>query len=99
MTTPPTSLHQLPAWADVTAMVVAAVFTAHVARHRQVPLFGVLLAGIIGVEIEALSSVRGLRAARVAAADDDQQDRREQDQAIAVALLLVGGLPDSGRGR
>lgn len=48
MTTPPTSLHQLPAWADVTAMVVAAVFTAHVARRRQVPLFGVLLAGIIG---------------------------------------------------
>ena len=38
------SLHQLPAWADVTAMTVAALFTAHVARRRRVPLFGVLLA-------------------------------------------------------
>ena len=42
------SLHQLPAWADVTAMTVAALFTAHVARRRRVPLFGVLLAGTIG---------------------------------------------------
>src|SRR5215475_5922847 len=42
------SLHQLPAWVDVTGMAVAAVFTAHVARRRRVPLFGVLLAGTIG---------------------------------------------------
>jgi uncharacterized membrane protein YeiH len=44
----PTSLHQLPAWADVTTMAVAAAFTAHVARRRRVPLFGVLLAGVLG---------------------------------------------------
>lgn len=48
MGTTSTSLHQLPAWVDVTVMAVAAVFTAHVARRRRVPLFGVMLAGIIG---------------------------------------------------
>ena len=48
MTPTPTSLHQLPAWADVTAMAVAAAFGAHVARRRQIPLLGVLLAGVIG---------------------------------------------------
>ena len=45
--TAPTSLHELPAWVDVTAMAVAAVFGAHVARRRQTPLFGVLLAGVV----------------------------------------------------
>jgi uncharacterized membrane protein YeiH len=42
-----TTLHQLPAWVDVAAMVVAAVFGAHVARRRQIPLFGTLLAGVV----------------------------------------------------
>jgi len=37
----------LPAWADVSAMVVAAGFGAHVARLRRIPLFGVLLAGVV----------------------------------------------------
>jgi uncharacterized membrane protein YeiH len=46
--TAPTALHQLPPWVDVTAMAVAAAFTAHVARRRQVPLFGVLFAGVVG---------------------------------------------------
>src|SRR5579871_343516 len=41
------SLHQLPASVDVLAMVVAALFGAHGARHRRIPLFGVLLAGMI----------------------------------------------------
>jgi uncharacterized membrane protein YeiH len=45
--TAPSSLHQLPASVDVIAMVVAALFGAHAARHRSVPLFGVLLAGVI----------------------------------------------------
>lgn len=49
MTQPvPTSLHQLPAWLDVAAMSVGAAFGAHVARGRHVPLFGVLLAGVVG---------------------------------------------------
>ncbi len=48
MTQPvPTSLHQLPAWLDVAAMSVGAAFGAHVARGRHVPLFGVLLAGVV----------------------------------------------------
>lgn len=41
------SLHELPAWLDAAAMAVAAVFGAHVARTRRVPLFGVLTAGMI----------------------------------------------------
>ncbi len=49
MTPPvPTSLHELPAWVDVTAMAVGAVFGAHTAGRRHVPLFGVLLAGVVG---------------------------------------------------
>ncbi len=44
----PTTLHQLPASLDVSAMAIAAVFASHVARKRQVPLFGVLLAGVVG---------------------------------------------------
>jgi uncharacterized membrane protein YeiH len=47
VTSTPTPLHELPAWADVTAMVVAATFGAHVARRRQIPLFGVLMAGLV----------------------------------------------------
>jgi hypothetical protein len=55
---------------------------------------------VVGVGGENVGvSDRGDALDDVEAADDDQQDRREQDQAIAVALLLVGGLPDSGRGR
>jgi uncharacterized membrane protein YeiH len=46
--TVPTSLHELPAWLDVTAMTVGAVFGAHVARTRRMPLFAVLVAGVIG---------------------------------------------------
>jgi uncharacterized membrane protein YeiH len=46
--TPPSVLHQLPAFLDVLAMAVAAAFAAHVARERRVPLFGVLLAGLVG---------------------------------------------------
>jgi uncharacterized membrane protein YeiH len=42
-----TSLHQLPASVDVIAMVVGAAFGAHAARLRRVPLFGVLLAGVV----------------------------------------------------
>jgi uncharacterized membrane protein YeiH len=41
------SAHQLPASFDVAAMVVASAFGAHVARTRRVPLFGVLLAGLM----------------------------------------------------
>jgi uncharacterized membrane protein YeiH len=44
----PTSVHELPAWIDVTAMSVGALFGTHVARGRSVPLFGVLLAGVVG---------------------------------------------------
>jgi len=44
----PTPLHELPAWLDVAAMAVAAAFGAHVARTMRIPLFGVLLAGVIG---------------------------------------------------
>lgn len=44
----PTSIHELPAWVDVGAMAVGAIFGAHVARGRHVPLFGVLLAGVVG---------------------------------------------------
>jgi uncharacterized membrane protein YeiH len=44
----PTSLHELPAWVDVIAMAVGAVFGAHVARGRHIPLFGVILAGMVG---------------------------------------------------
>ena len=43
----PTSVHQLPAAFDVAAMVVAAAFGAHLARRRRIPLFGVLLAGVM----------------------------------------------------
>ncbi len=43
-----TTLHELPTSLDVAAMAVAAAFAAHVARKRQVPLFGVLLAGVVG---------------------------------------------------
>jgi uncharacterized membrane protein YeiH len=43
----PTSLHELPASVDVIAMAVAAAFGAHEARLRRVPLFGVLLAGVV----------------------------------------------------
>jgi uncharacterized membrane protein YeiH len=41
-------LHELPAWLDVTAMSVGALFGAHVADRRRIPLFGVLLAGVVG---------------------------------------------------
>jgi uncharacterized membrane protein YeiH len=40
-------VHQLPTWVDVTAMVVAAVFGAHAARERRIPLSGILLAGVV----------------------------------------------------
>jgi len=39
--------HELPAWLDVGAMVVAAAFGAHVARLRRIALFGVLLEGVL----------------------------------------------------
>jgi uncharacterized membrane protein YeiH len=42
------TLHQLPTSLDLAAMAVAAAFAAHVGRKRQVPLFGVLLAGLVG---------------------------------------------------
>ena len=45
--TSPASLHELPAWVDVMAMMVAAFAGAHVARRRRIPLFGVLLAGVV----------------------------------------------------
>ena len=45
--TSPTSLHELPASLDVAAMAVAAAFGAHAARTMRIPLFGVLLAGVI----------------------------------------------------
>jgi uncharacterized membrane protein YeiH len=44
----PTSLHELPAWVDVTAMAVGSVFAAHMVRGRRVPLFAVLRAGVVG---------------------------------------------------
>lgn len=44
----PVSLHQLPAWTDVTAMAVGGAVEAHVAGRRNVPLFAVLLAGMAG---------------------------------------------------
>jgi len=43
-----TTLHQLPTSLDLAAMAVAGAFAAHVARKRQLPLFGVLLAGVVG---------------------------------------------------
>jgi len=43
----PTPLHELPASLDVAAMVVAAAFGVHAARTMHIPLFGVLLAGVI----------------------------------------------------
>ncbi|QUQ68862.1 trimeric intracellular cation channel family protein [Kutzneria sp. CA-103260] len=43
----PTPLHELPAWVDVTAMAMAALFGAHAARCRHIPVFGVLLAGMV----------------------------------------------------
>ena len=43
----PTPLHELPAWVDVTTMSVAGYFGAHLAARREVPLFGVLLAGLV----------------------------------------------------
>jgi uncharacterized membrane protein YeiH len=39
--------HELPTWLDLGAMAVAAAFGAHVARIRRIPLFGVLLAGVV----------------------------------------------------
>ena len=42
-----TSLHELPTSVDLIAMAVAALFGAHAARIRHVPLFGVLLAGVL----------------------------------------------------
>ena len=39
--------HELPAWLDVGAMVVAAAFGAHVARLRRIALIGVLLEGVL----------------------------------------------------
>jgi uncharacterized membrane protein YeiH len=39
--------HELPAWLDVGAMVVAAAFGAHVARLRRIALFGVLFEGVV----------------------------------------------------
>jgi uncharacterized membrane protein YeiH len=45
--TSPASLHELPASLDVAAMAVAGAFGAHVARIMRIPLFGVLLAGVI----------------------------------------------------
>jgi uncharacterized membrane protein YeiH len=43
-----TVVHELPAWLDVGAMVVAAAFGAHVARLRRIALSGVLLEGVLG---------------------------------------------------
>jgi uncharacterized membrane protein YeiH len=43
----PTSLHELPAWIDVTAMSVGGFFGAHLAVRREIPLFGVLVAGLV----------------------------------------------------
>lgn len=40
-------MHELPEWADVSAMVIAAAFGAQVARVRDIPLFGTLLAGVV----------------------------------------------------
>jgi uncharacterized membrane protein YeiH len=42
-----TSAHELPAWLDVGAMVVAAAFGAHVARLRRIALVGVLVEGVV----------------------------------------------------
>jgi uncharacterized membrane protein YeiH len=44
---PLAAAHELPTWADVGAMVVAAVFGAHAAHERRIPLFGTLAAGIV----------------------------------------------------
>jgi|SRR5271170_101684 len=41
------SLHSLPIWVDVRAMAVGAAFGSAVARNRRLPLFAVLLAGLI----------------------------------------------------
>src|SRR6476469_763295 len=42
-----TAAHELPAWLDVGAMVIAAAFGAHVARLRRIALAGVLLEGVL----------------------------------------------------
>ena len=42
-----TVAHELPAWLDVGAMAVAPAFGAHVARLRNIDLFGVLLEGVL----------------------------------------------------
>ena len=47
MHTSAAALHELPASLDIAAMMVAAAFGAHVTRIMRVPLFGVLLAGVI----------------------------------------------------
>lgn len=44
---PLAAVRELPAWADVGAIVVAAAFGAHAARERRIPLFGILLAGVV----------------------------------------------------
>jgi uncharacterized membrane protein YeiH len=48
VTSPTTPLHELPAWIGVSALAVVAFFAAHLARVRQAPLHGVLLAGVLG---------------------------------------------------
>ena len=47
MHTSAAALHELPASLDIAAMMVAAAFGAHVTRIMRIPLFGVLLAGVI----------------------------------------------------
>jgi len=42
------SLHELPAWVDVTAMAVAALFSAHTAQQRRIPIVAVLFLGLVG---------------------------------------------------
>jgi uncharacterized membrane protein YeiH len=44
---PLAEVHELPTWADVGAMVVAAVFGAYAARERAIPFSGILLAGVV----------------------------------------------------
>lgn len=70
----------LPVWLDVVAMAVSGAFGAAVARHRDIPLAGVLLAGVIvglgggmvrdallGVEAAAIASWYYLPAVLLAA--------------------------------
>jgi len=100
-----TAAHELPAWLDVTAMIVAAGFGAHVARLRRIALFGVLLEGVVvglgggitrdvllGLEPTAITTWYYIPAVLIAAVLGGTVERVTHKLAFVIAQAFAIGL-------